>query len=58
MASRGVPDALAQERHPDRQRDVGEIACATDVAALVFVVWVWVTVSRADPVATARIARA
>lgn len=37
MASRGVPDALAQERHPDRQRDVGEIACATDVAALVFV---------------------
>jgi uncharacterized membrane protein len=32
--------------------------CASDVAALVFVIWVWVTVARADPVATARIARA
>ena len=32
--------------------------CATDVAALVFVVWVWVTVPRDDPVATERIARA
>jgi uncharacterized membrane protein len=31
--------------------------CASDVAALVFVVWVWVTVPRDDPVATARIAR-
>jgi uncharacterized membrane protein len=32
--------------------------CASDVAALVFVVWVWVTVATADSVATARIARA
>ncbi|HEY3188327.1 MAG TPA: DUF1345 domain-containing protein [Solirubrobacteraceae bacterium] len=31
--------------------------CAEDVAALVFVVWVWVTVSRADTEATGRIAR-
>jgi uncharacterized membrane protein len=32
--------------------------CASDVAALVFVVWVWVSVARADAVATARLARA
>jgi uncharacterized membrane protein len=32
--------------------------CASDVAALVFVVWVWLTVATADSVATARIARA
>ena len=32
--------------------------CATDVAALVFIVWVWVTVARADAAATGRIARA
>ena len=32
--------------------------CASDVAALVFIVWVWVTVAGADAVATARIARA
>jgi uncharacterized membrane protein len=32
--------------------------CASDVAALVFVGWVWTTVMRADPAATARIARA
>jgi uncharacterized membrane protein len=32
--------------------------CASDIAALVFVVWVWVTVSGADEKATARIARA
>jgi uncharacterized membrane protein len=31
--------------------------CAEDVAALVFVIWVWVTVARADEEATARIAR-
>src|SRR4051794_30616855 len=29
-----------------------------DVAGLVFLVWVWLTISRADPLATARIARA
>jgi uncharacterized membrane protein len=32
--------------------------CASDVAALVFVVWVWVTVAGVDAGATARIARA
>jgi uncharacterized membrane protein len=32
--------------------------CATDVAALVFVSWVWLTVARADASATARLARA
>ncbi len=32
--------------------------CATDVAALVFIVWVWLSVGRADAAATARIARA
>jgi uncharacterized membrane protein len=32
--------------------------CATDVAALVFVIWVWVTVAGADAATTARIARA
>ena len=32
--------------------------CATDVAALVFVTWVWLTVARADASATARLARA
>jgi uncharacterized membrane protein len=32
--------------------------CASDVAALVFVVWVAMTVASADPAATARIARA
>jgi uncharacterized membrane protein len=32
--------------------------CASDVAALVFVVWVWVTVTGADAAATGRIARA
>ncbi|HXO07594.1 MAG TPA: DUF1345 domain-containing protein [Solirubrobacteraceae bacterium] len=32
--------------------------CLTDVASLVFVVWVWVTVAGADAVATARIASA
>jgi uncharacterized membrane protein len=31
---------------------------ASDVAALVFIVWVWATVARADATATARIARA
>ena len=31
--------------------------CASDVAALVFGIWVWVTVARADAAATARIAR-
>ena len=31
---------------------------ASDVAALVFVIWVWLTVARADAAATARIARA
>ena len=32
--------------------------CASDVAALVFIVWVWVTVVGADAATTARIARA
>ncbi|MGB0095403.1 MAG: hypothetical protein WBP81_23055, partial [Solirubrobacteraceae bacterium] len=32
--------------------------CATDVASLVFVVWVWASVAGADPAATAWIARA
>ena len=32
--------------------------CGFDVAALVFVVWAWLTIGRADPEATARIARA
>ena len=32
--------------------------CASDVAALVFIVWVWVTVARADAAATGHIARA
>jgi uncharacterized membrane protein len=32
--------------------------CASDVAALVFVVWVWSTIARADPAETARVARA
>ena len=32
--------------------------CASDVAALVFVAWVWLTVAAADPKETARIARA
>jgi uncharacterized membrane protein len=32
--------------------------CASDVAALVFVVWVALTVASADPAATAHIARA
>lgn len=31
--------------------------CASDVAALVFVVWVWLGVRRADPAATSRLAR-
>jgi uncharacterized membrane protein len=31
--------------------------CASDVAALVFIVWVWISVGRADPAATARLAR-
>jgi uncharacterized membrane protein len=31
---------------------------ATDVASLVYVVWVWVSAAGADPLATARIARA
>jgi len=31
---------------------------AADVATLVFIVWVWVTVFRVDSAATARIARA
>jgi uncharacterized membrane protein len=31
--------------------------CAFDVGALVFVIWVWATVARADAAATARIAR-
>jgi uncharacterized membrane protein len=34
------------------------VLCASDVAALVFVVWVWSTVARADPAETARVARA
>jgi uncharacterized membrane protein len=32
--------------------------CASDLAALVFVLWIWATVPRHDPEATARIARA
>ena len=32
--------------------------CASDVAALVFIGWVWLSVGRADAAATARIARA
>src|SRR4051794_17243300 len=32
--------------------------CASDIAALVFVIWVWATVARADAAATSRIARA
>jgi uncharacterized membrane protein len=32
--------------------------CGSDVAALVFVAWVWLTVARSDAAATARIARA
>lgn len=32
--------------------------CASDAAALVFVVWVWVSVAGADTVVTARLARA
>ncbi|HTP19902.1 MAG TPA: hypothetical protein VMJ65_09885, partial [Solirubrobacteraceae bacterium] len=32
--------------------------CATNVASLVFVVWVWASVRGADPAATARLARA
>src|SRR4051794_19805044 len=31
--------------------------CASDVAALVFIVWVWISVRRADPAATSRLAR-
>jgi len=31
--------------------------CAFDVAALVFIVWVWATIARADATATARTAR-
>jgi uncharacterized membrane protein len=31
--------------------------CASDVAALVFIVWVWIGVRRADPSATSRLAR-
>jgi uncharacterized membrane protein len=31
---------------------------ASDVAALVFIVWVWISVGRADPAATRRLARA
>jgi uncharacterized membrane protein len=34
------------------------VLCASDVASLVFVVWVWVTVAGSDSEATARIARA
>jgi uncharacterized membrane protein len=34
------------------------VLCASDVASLVFVVWVWITVAGADSEATARIARA
>jgi uncharacterized membrane protein len=32
--------------------------CASDVAALVFVIWVWSTIARADPAETAGVARA
>ena len=31
--------------------------CASDVAALVFIVWVWISVARADAAATSRLAR-
>jgi uncharacterized membrane protein len=31
--------------------------CASDVAALVFIVWVWIAVGHADAVATSRLAR-
>jgi uncharacterized membrane protein len=31
--------------------------CASDVAAIVFIVWVWISVGRADPAATSRLAR-
>ena len=31
--------------------------CASDVAALVFIVWVWISVGRADSAATLRLAR-
>jgi len=31
--------------------------CASDVAELVFIVWVWISVGRADPAATVRLAR-
>ena len=31
--------------------------CASDVAALVFIVWVWIGVGGADPAATSRLAR-
>ena len=31
--------------------------CASDAAALVFIVWVWISVGRADPAATLRLAR-
>lgn len=34
------------------------VLCASDGAALVFVVWVWITVTGADAAATARLARA
>jgi uncharacterized membrane protein len=31
--------------------------CGSDVAALVFIVWVWISVGRADPAASSRLAR-
>jgi uncharacterized membrane protein len=31
--------------------------CASDLGALVFIVWVWISVGRADPAATSRLAR-
>ena len=31
--------------------------CASDVATLVFIAWVWISVRRADPAATSRLAR-
>jgi uncharacterized membrane protein len=34
------------------------VLCASDVAALVFVVWVWSSIAGADPAETARVARA
>jgi uncharacterized membrane protein len=34
------------------------VLCASDVAAFVFVAWVWATIAGADPVATSRVARA